>query len=292
MNRENSRVYRTQVGQAQVLMLSDGHGFFNPWHPVIGAESPRAEVEQACTDWNMPSDGYTPVVAMLVQLNGRTILIDAGSGNTFAPGVGQLPKSLEEAGIDPGDIDTILLTHAHPDHIGGLLTKQGDVQFPNAEIYISDEEKRFWLDDPDLSRATMPPERKAEFIEVAQDRLTRFDDRIKSTSELDGKLPGIETLETFGHTPGHLAFRVRDGGESLLFVGDAIFFTPVLPLHPHWGCALDTDPESGIAARLRLMNLLVDSQERFAATHIAMPSSGRFKKHGSGYLFLPDPWRN
>ena len=287
----NSRVYRTKVGALEVMLLSDGYGFFNPYHPVIGGNQPADVVEAGCRDWAMPEDGYTACVAMLVRTPDRTVLIDVGSGDTFSPTTGELPNALAEAGVDPKSVDTILLTHAHPDHLGGLQTKSGDDQYPNAEIYISDIERDFWMNNPDLSRATMPDERKTEFIAVAQDRLKRFADRMKSAPTRGEVVPGIESVETFGHTPGHLSFRVRNGGESLIFVGDAIFFTPVLPMNPSWHCALDTDPEAAKVARDKLMAMLADGNERFAATHIALPSLGRFRRQGDGYLFLPEPWR-
>ncbi|MEM8757386.1 MAG: MBL fold metallo-hydrolase [Planctomycetota bacterium] len=289
----NAGAYHTRVGGARVSMLTDGHFTFDPIYGSLGANVPRELFEAAVRAAHL--DGYAPVNALLVQTGGRVALIDAGSGETFAPTTGRLIARLAEVGVMPADVTDILVTHAHLDHVGGLMVPGAPTEsaFPNAAVHIAGVEAEFWRGGPALEASGMPDAMKPAIVKIANDALAavRGQLRVFDGSREVEVLPGITAVPAPGHTPGHTAFQIADGDETLLFVGDAIFFPPVMTANPDWHIGFDTDPVAAAVTRTRLMDRIAADRIRIAGTHLPFPGFARLTARGSGFDYHPEAWR-
>ena len=295
----NALTHRTTVGDATVTLLCDGTFQFDPLWPTLGANVAEAEVREAARRLHMPDDGLSHVNTVLLENNGRRVLLDAGSGDTFAPTCGRLVPALAEAGVTPEQITDVALTHAHLDHIGGLLrpgrtpgvAETLKPMFPNATVHLAEAERAFWLGEPDFSSSGIDPGIAAVATQVARDAVAAVGDRLQTFRPGDEVLPGLLSAPAPGHTPGHVTLMVSDGDEQLFFVGDTCFFPPLMPLHPAWHIVFDTDRVEAAATRRRVMDQAATDNLRIAGPHLPFPALGHLAREGSGYRYLPDTYR-
>lgn len=286
--------YHTAVGKLRVTLLNDGHFFFDPMHPTLGGNVAPENFAAAVEAARMPADGVSDIHAALVRHGNRVVLIDAGSGDTFAPTTGKLMSRLAASGVQPADVTDVVVTHAHLDHVGGLmLPDSGGPAFPNAAVHVAQAEHDFWRSDPKMAKSDLPDAMKQMVIRIANAAFDAVGDRLQL---FDGGgerelLPGITAVPAPGHTPGHTAFLIHDGDEQLLFVGDAIFFVPVLTSNPDWYVAFDTDPQAGAAARFKLMDRIAADRLRISGSHLPFPAFAQLTRSGAGFKYHPEPWR-
>jgi glyoxylase-like metal-dependent hydrolase (beta-lactamase superfamily II) len=189
----------------------------------------RDELDQALRSRNWPLDRVSsPYASLYVNTGEYRVLVDAGAGDFFAT-TGRLPKNLEKAGVDPAAIDKVVITHAHPDHIGGLVREDGTPTYPNARVYTMEREWDFWLAADALEKAPGFD----HSIKLAHRVFDTIGDRfnfVRANSEL---VPSVRLLAAFGHTPGHLVVEVSSTGESVIYLSDAVFH-PLHIEHPDW----------------------------------------------------------
>lgn len=214
----------------------------------------------------------------LVRAGGRTILIDAGAGG-FRQWGGRLESNLGLVGIEPSQIDTILLTHAHPDHVGGLAKVSGEATFPNAELVVHDRELAFWQDDGNLSRAT---ERARGGFLVARRAFDAYRERLR-TIEAGEVFPGIMAMPLSGHTAGHTGYRLESGGHSLLVWGDIVHFPQIQIPRPDVSIAFDHDASLAASTRSRLLDLVSVDQLSIAGMHLGELGFARIARKGKTY---------
>ncbi|MEM8665138.1 MAG: MBL fold metallo-hydrolase [Pseudomonadota bacterium] len=277
--------HRVKVGDAAVTGIADGHLALNASvFPDASEEEFAAAMEAAF----LPPEAYTaPVNAYLVQSGGSTTLIDAGGSTQMAPTLGKLTANLEAAGVAPGDINTILITHLHPDHIGGLMAG-GGVAFPDTEVKVREEEVAFWTDP--ATRAAMPEgfrpmvDGVVAMLEAYGDQVTRF--------SADGEMaPGIEAVFLPGHTPGHTGFRVGSGDDALLIWGDVVHAAPLQMPNPRQYIGFDTDGEQAVKTRLELLDQVATDRLPVAGMHMPFPGFGHIAPRGEGFEFVVLPWQ-
>jgi glyoxylase-like metal-dependent hydrolase (beta-lactamase superfamily II) len=211
-------------------------------------------------------------------------VFDVGAGPNFMPSAGELMSNLDAAGISPEEVTHVLFTHAHPDHIWGLLDDFDEPVFPDAEYYINRAEWDYWRADDTLEKT---PEARKSFVVGARNRFEVLEDVINLFDFGDEVLSGIEAVDTSGHTPGHTSFAIHGGDESLMVLGDAVTNSVVSFPKPDWPSGSDQDSEKGIATRMALLDRLAGEKSRFAGFHLPGSGVGFAEKAGTGYRFVP-----
>jgi glyoxylase-like metal-dependent hydrolase (beta-lactamase superfamily II) len=267
------------VGDFTVTSVPDGVLYSN--HDVIlGID--RAEIERLT---GIPYGQPLPldVNSFLIRYRGRLMLSDAGSGHTMGPTLGKLPDNLRALGIDPAAIDTILLTHLHPDHSLGLVDRAGRAVFPNAELVVHEREAAFWLD-----RAGRPDDsERIQRNTKAQRTVTApYRDRIRRVA--DGEvMPGVTAMLAPGHTLGHTNWLIRSGADRLLIWGDIVHLASVQMARPDATLVFDVDPQTARATRERVLGFVASEQLVVAGAHLPYPGFGQVAPVGKGFSYRP-----
>ncbi len=258
----NNNTFTTRVGNFQVSLLSEGQGQGNP-RILIGA-TPEM-MEKAIPDGTFSN----ATNSFLIRMPEQTILVDAGYGKL-------LFDNLASLGIKPEEINTVLITHMHGDHIGGML-RDGKPAFPNATVYIATPEHAHW--------AAIDGGAK-KVIEAYQGKLQLFqpEEAGKATKAL---LPGIYGIAAYGHTPGHTAFLLESDGKQLLIWGDLAHAMAIQMPYPQVAVTYDTDPDQAIRYRKEILAYVSSGKIPIAGMHIAYPGMGSVTLDGTGYLFTP-----
>lgn len=266
-----------QIGDFLIQAISDGHltTSLDLLSHIDPAEAAQLQLKAGVSD---PSSIH--INTYLVRGKGRTILIDAGAGGIKGWG-GELRGNLLRAGVQPTDVDTILLTHAHPDHVGGLLDAQGHPVFPNAELLIHPRELSFWEDDGNLARSN--DRARGNFL-LARQVFAGYRRNLRLLAEGD-VLPGISMVPLSGHTPGHTGYRVESEDHSALIWGDIVHFPHIQIARPDVSIAFDQDPQRAAAARSALLDMVSADQLMAAGMHLGELGFVRIQRIGRGYSF-------
>jgi glyoxylase-like metal-dependent hydrolase (beta-lactamase superfamily II) len=288
-NTQAPAFYRFKVGSFEATVVSDG-----PLHmgaPAAGVFSDVSK-EQMLKELN---DNYLPTDEVLMEQNAlvintgeRVILFDTGVGTakSFGPDSGRLLVGLKSAGLDPKDVDAIVLTHAHPDHCWGLMADDGSRNFPNAQIYMAQADLDFWTDEGKLTH----PQLKA-FIAGTRKHLLPNRDRIVLVRDGQEFLPGIQAMAAPGHTVGHTVYVITSQGKSLCNAGDIAHHHTMMVENPRREFAYDTDGKQAVASRLRLFDMLASQRVAAVTYHFPWPGLGHIGKQGDGYRYFPMPLR-
>lgn len=281
-------IYRYRIGGFELTALYDGI-WYRPITDRFIRNAPFAEVESALDQAFMPADKLaTPFTTLLVNTGQKLVLLDTGTGGQIAPSAGALRANLAAAGIDPKAIDLIVISHFHPDHINGIKDKDNDLVFPDAEIMVPEAEWKFWMDDANLNAA--PPDLKLLF----RNQRRIFSDIEKNVARFAPGAevaPGIVTLPAPGHTPGHTAFAVHSGDQSLLVLSDTAQHPAVFARHPDWQAAFDIDGTATVATRKKLFDRAAADRMLVTGYHFPFPACGHLIKTASGYEHVPVEWQ-
>ena len=279
--RQARAVGNATLGDAEVTIVSDGT--LTLPLSFIAPDVPAAEIEALLKANGMATDAITPDCNVTFFRSGdRLAIFDVGSGSNFMPTAGDLIANMEEAGIDPADVTDVIFTHAHPDHLWGLVDDFDELVFPDANYFMGQAEWDYWRADDTLDN--MPEERKS-FVVGAQNRLAFLEDRINLIRPGAEVIPGVEAIDTSGHTPGHLSYMLHSGSESMLVIGDAISNAVISFAHPEWPSGSDHDPQKGIETRTALIDRLAADKSRIIGYHLPHPGQGMVERDGSAYRF-------
>jgi glyoxylase-like metal-dependent hydrolase (beta-lactamase superfamily II) len=281
--RQAPGVHHRFVGEVVVTALNDGvlDASFD-WLTQIDAAEPPAL--HAASFRAVPP--RITVNAFLLHVGERLVLVDSGCGGGMGPTLGRLAENFAVLGVAPGSIDTVLLTHLHPDHVGGLVDAVGKPWLPNAELIVHAAEPPFWRDDAVLAQAS---EENRGFIMLARSVLDAYRGRVRAVAAGE-MLPGVTVVPAPGHTPGHTGWLVASGGESLLIWGDVVHMPGVQFARPGAGMGFDIDGAQAIATRLRLMDMAATDRLLVAGMHLDFPAFGHVRRAGEGYAFIPEVW--
>jgi len=283
--------YRMKVGDLEVTALLDGAAVFD-LHWLNGKKVTMDRITKALhEDPHLLDVGDT---GFLVNTGKQLILVDAGAGAWYGGGaLGRLADSLHSAGYAPEEVDRVLITHLHSDHVGGLTTQDGKRVFPNAEVFVSKVESDFWL-SPEI--AAKAPKDAQPFFQSAQTIAAPYIKAGKwhTFSGSEPIVEGVQPVSLHGHTPGHTGYEFSSKGQRVLFWGDTVHAQIVQLRHPDITVVFDIDHPAAAAMRNQLLPTLAREAVVIAGPHMPFPGLGRLRKDGNGYLWAPvvftDQW--
>ncbi len=271
---------RRKVGDYVVTYLSDGF-LDGSWGYLQGIEASEAEAMLEAA--HRPPLAHFSIASYAIQGRGRTVLVDSGAGGFNGWG-GRFPIALAAAGIEPADVDAVLLSHAHQDHIGGL-TLHGKAVFPKAEVIINEADATFWRDDSIKAQAG-----DFEFLFTqARLALDAYGDRVRLAAPGE-VLPDIEMIALPGHTPGHSGFHLTSGSDALLLWADIVHFPDIQIAKPGVTVGFDVDPDAARATRMKALDRVASDRLAVAGMHFNMPGFLTIERDGSGYRKVDLPW--
>jgi len=291
---EHSQVpgyYRTMIGDFEVTALLDGTGSIDS--NLLLGDPALIQSLLARSFLNDPRSVSASVQGYLVNTGSKLILIDTGSGGHWGgPTLGKLVGNLKASGYRPEQVDLVLLTHLHGDHVGGIY-ENGKRVFPNATVMMKKADADFWLSKEIMAKA---PEDAKIFFTIAQDAAAPYiaAGKWKPYEGMGEIVPGIAPYVIPGHTPGHTGYMISSKGQSLLVWGDAAHAMAVQLPHPEIGIVFDTDGPTAIKTREELLTKLAADKTMIAAAHMPFPGLGRVRKSdiSGGYDWIPATFHN
>lgn len=282
------RHWRYKVGAFEVTTIADSEAFIDGPFPLIGGNAAEEDVRRLMRENLLPEGRYQPGFSPTLVNTGRElVLFDTGNGeNGFVPRPegGWLARELAPAGFKAEDVDVIVLSHGHPDHVGGLM-EGGKPLFPNARYVIGQIEYDYWA--PDGKHAGELEKMAAVF----RANTKAIADRFTFLKPGDDVVPGIRAVEAYGHTPGHLNFLIESGGKAIYFWGDCAHHQVASLAQPDWHCVFDIDKEQGAATRKRVYDMLATERLPIIGYHMPFPSVGYVERQGSAYRWLPHSYQ-
>jgi glyoxylase-like metal-dependent hydrolase (beta-lactamase superfamily II) len=278
--------YCYKVGDIEVTAIHDGFAL----RPLDGLirNADLDDVRKAMADAFLPTD-VLPITftTLALKVGGRLVLIDTGNGDSGAPTTGWWMANFKAAGFDPAQVNTIVISHFHPDHINGLRLKDGTAVFPNAEVMAPAPEWAYWMDDGRMAQA--PEGLKGNFQNVRRVFGPMANDvkRYEAGQEL---APGVTALAAPGHTPGHTAYAVSSGNGKLLVVSDITNHPALFARNPDWRAVFDMDVNQARDTRRRLLDMAASERTQVSFYHAPFPATGHIARSGNGFEFVPVQW--
>lgn len=275
--------YRAALGDLEITALYDGYVDLGA-NLLLGAS--KADVQRLLARQFLAGEKVqTAVNAYLINAGGKLILVDAGAAKAFGPTLGFVDEQLRAAGYAPEQVDVVLLTHLHADHVAGVLTPDGKPLFPNAEIHVAQTEADFWLSDENAAKA---PKDFKPFFELARKSVAPYQAAGKfKTFSGEADFGGIKAVPSNGHTPGHTSYLVESKGQRLLILGDAVHSHAVQFAHPEVAIEFDADKKAAIAARKQLFARAAKDKLLVSGMHLPFPGLGHVRAEAKGFAWVP-----
>jgi glyoxylase-like metal-dependent hydrolase (beta-lactamase superfamily II) len=272
---------RVQVGALEAFIVTDGFVMRDDATRGLVVNADQPQVAAAMQAAGIPGTAIqNPYNVTLVRTPGGLVLMDVGRGAADS----RLVANMRAAGLDPAQVTTIIHTHFHGDHIGGLATAQGQANFPNARILVPEREWAFWTDAGEESRG---PEARRPAFALVRNRFAPYQGKVERFAPGAQVAPGITAVATNGHAPGHTSFLVADGAAQLLVIGDAVTTPAFFMFNPEWYPIFDMDPPAAVASRKALLDRAATDRIPVVGYHFDMPATGRVERAGSGYRLVP-----
>ena len=273
-----SGVQAFNVGGMEITVLSDG--VLNMPTRLLNRDMEPAKIEAALGGaLSAPGHVQYGVNVALIRHGKELILIDAGAGSTWEPTVGKLADRLAVAGIDPKRITKVVATHAHPDHIWGLVDDFDELRYPNADYVLPAAELDYWRK---VDVATLP-DRMQGVAAGAKRVIDSIGERLTAARVDSEIIPGVSYIGTPGHTPGHCSVRLASGSDGVIVAADAVFHPVISFAHPDWQPVSDMDGALAAASRRRLLEIAATDKLSMIAYHIPFPGLGRVERHAGAY---------
>ncbi|MDX2204100.1 MAG: MBL fold metallo-hydrolase [Hyphomicrobiaceae bacterium] len=286
----NAGHYRFRVGEIQATVLSDG--LLSGPARVYAHDAPDAELREALRRAFLPTETMTlSLNTLLIETGGRRVLIEAGAAQTMGPDGGKLFANLSAIGLRPEDIDVIVISHTHPDHVGNLRSASGGKAFPRATVYAPEADWNFFVrGEPDLSYLPANAEFRRRFGEAIKKSVEPVASDVVLYQAGAEIVPGLVTLPAYGHTPGMAAFLVHSGSDQLLLTAD-LAYHPLVNVDRPWRLGPDRDADAALQSRRRVFDRAAADRLLVLGFHFPFPGLGRMLKTDGGYAWVPANWQ-
>ncbi len=286
------KTHRFKVGNFDCIAVSDGtHVYAPPAFPapavLLFTNAPQEELERTLFEHDIQPKGWaewvSPYLCLLVDTGQHRVLVDTGA-NGLDPHTGKLLQNLQAEGISPEEIDTVILTHGHPDHIGGNTDDDGKVVFPNARFVMWKKEWDFWTSEE--SKSMFDEQLAKVLFGVAQKNLPPIQGQLDLIDRETEIVPGISAVEAPGHTPGHIALQLSSAGEQFLYFADTLLH-PIHAERPEWHSIVDLDPRQVEITRHRLLDRAASEKALVLSFHFPFPGLGHVVQEGERWEWKP-----
>ena len=276
------QVYQFKLGDAVVTNLVEGYVVRDDMHPFVATNATAEQVQTLAEQYHLPYPRLEhSFTTTLIQIGGKLIAIDPGFGeNSPMPSAGYFSQSLSAAGFKTDDIDMVVISHSHPDHIGNLMTG-GKPTFPNAQIVYGRHEFDYWKSGKDIKEFRKPT------LALFEKVVLPLADNIRFIEPNDTIVQGITAIEAFGHSAGHLAFHIESAGQQLMMLNDTVAHYVASFAHPDWNFSMDDDPDTAAATRRQLLTRVTQERIPVIGFHIPFPSIGYVESSASAFNFRP-----
>jgi glyoxylase-like metal-dependent hydrolase (beta-lactamase superfamily II) len=282
--------YRFDVGAFQCILVKDGVVAYPQPAQMFFANAPKERLEQVLREHNLDPmrwDEYvSPYPSLLISTGGHRVLVDTGAGSLH-PTTGKLLPNLRAEDVVPEDIDTVILTHCHRDHIGGTIGGEGRPAFPNARYVMWRDEWEFWAAaEPDWGSAQLAEPIKQRMLAFAREKLPPIRGQLDLVDREEEIVPGVSAVPAPGHTPGHMAVAVVSGFAQLLYISD----TAIHPIHveqPDWYSVFDLAPDQAVASRRQLLQRAAAERALVHGFHFPFPGLGHVVQAGDAWAWQP-----
>jgi len=279
--------YRFKLGGFEATIVSDGPLHMGEPNANVFVGVSKEQMVKELTDNFLPTDNVLlEQNALVINTGDRVVLFDTGGFKVMGPDAGRLIANMKASGLDPKDVDAVVITHAHPDHCWQLMADDGTRNFPNAQIYMAGADLEFWTDEAKLGH----PQLK-DFVEGTRKQLLPNRDRIVLVRDGQEFLPGIQAVAAPGHTVGHTVYMISSQGKTLCNAGDLAHHHIMSVETPRREFAYDTDGKQAVASRLRVFDMLASGRIPAVTYHFPWPGLGHIGKLGDGFRYYPAPLR-
>ncbi|WAL59002.1 MBL fold metallo-hydrolase [Thermocoleostomius sinensis] len=287
----NAPFYRFKLGEFEVISISDG--IINAPAALFAGNAPATEVAEVLEQAFQTETLTLDCNVLFVNTGSHNVLVDVGGGSMMAPTAGKLLNHLQTVQLSPADIDTIIITHAHVDHIGGVLDAADAFVFPDAQYFVSRTEYEFWTDPQvSLARINIDEPMRQQFISVAQRCLGAISDRVTLVEPEQEIIPGFHALAAPGHTPGQIAVRITSNGESLIHTADVVHTHTVNLWNVSWQPIFDFDADQAVATRQQTLASIAAERHLMFAYHFPFPGLGHLRRRSEGgFAWEPVQWQ-
>jgi glyoxylase-like metal-dependent hydrolase (beta-lactamase superfamily II) len=280
--------FRFNIGDFEITALHDG----TVESKIDEKRIPNAKLEDVLALMDQQYMPTNPAInsfnTLVVNTGSKLVLIDCGFNNNGAPTTGRMAANMAAAGIDPKTIDTVLISHFHPDHINGVRTKEGELVYANAEIIVPPADAKHFMDETKMNAV---PEAARGAFKTA---MRVFGPTIKDVKQGEWNkewAPGITAIQSDGHTLGHTSFVVSSGNKTLLVIGDASNDPRIFARRPEWHLGFDMDKPRAVETRKKLLDMASADKMQVSFYHAAFPATGYVAKNGSAYDWYPISYR-
>jgi len=284
-----NEIYQFKTGSFECLSINDGTFTYPHPYPFLFPNAPKEHLKQVLLKYKIQLDKWeewtSPYICLLIKTDRHLILVDTGAGS-LGPNTGKLIQNLKAEDISVNDIDTIILTHGHPDHLGGNTDSEGKLIFSNTRFVMWKNEWAFWTEEPDLTKLKIDEHIKELLVTYARNNLQPIQEQIELIHKETEIVPGIRAIVAPGHTPGHMIINISSEGQQLMVLSDTVIH-PVHMEQPDWYASVDLDPKQVVDTRRQLLNRAANEKALVLAFHFPFPGLGRVSQKGKGWQWQP-----